>query len=405
MSTGAKKSDAENTMLRINASRVATLMDLVGELSLASDEVIHHPALNDLDNFQTSKNKLNQLIRELQDIVSNLRLIPIEGVFRKMQRLARDLAKQTGKDFKFNLAGEETEIDKVVVDTLSDPLVHIIRNSIDHGLEMPEERALTKKPAQGRVSLTARQEGGEIMIIIEDDGAGLNRERILERARSKGLIDPKDILPDSKVWELIFEPGFSTKEAVSQLSGRGVGMDVVKTTIAYLRGRIEIESNEGQGSKFTLVIPLSVAFLNTMVVQVQGRNYAISIDNIAEVVQASQAIVVFNSASGGSSLRIRQELVPVRPLSDLFEEQASTQDPEVYVVIHSLDRQIAIPVDAILGQYQVSIKPLTGCLEEIRGISGCAILPNGDISWVLDSMQLVEIDRQASPALSEVIAS
>lgn len=395
MSAGNQQLDSENTMLRINAARVGQLMDLVGELSLASDEVIHHPDLHELDSIHTCTNKLNQLIRELQDIVSSLRLIPIEGVFRKMQRLARDLSKQTGKSFKFHLIGEDTEIDKVVVDTLSDPLVHIIRNSVDHGLESPEDRAKTDKPAEGKVVLSARQEGGEIIITIEDDGAGLNRDKILSRAIERGLVRKGEDIPDHKVWELIFEPGFSTKDAVSQLSGRGVGMDVVKTTIQYLRGRIEISSKKGHGSKFKLIIPLSVAFLNTMVVSACNKSYAISIDNIAEVLQATHAEVVRNSATGDLSLKLREQLIPIRYL---IEDPAKIKNmvPEVYVVIQSMEICFALPVEAIVGQYQVSIKPLVGCLENIRGISGCAILPNGDISWVIDPATLVLVDNMAS---------
>ncbi len=391
-SKGPVLSDSDESVIRIKAGRVAQLMDMIGELSLAADEVLHHPQLRELelDELQNSAHKLHQLIRELQDLASGLRLVPIDSVFRRMQRLARDLSKQTQKQFKFELSGEDTEIDKVVVDTLSDPLVHIIRNSVDHGLESAEDRAKTDKDPMGKVRLSAKQEAGDIYITIEDDGGGLNKQLILNRAIEKGLVKKNQHLSDQQVWQLIFEPGFSTKESVSQLSGRGVGMDVVKTTIAYLRGRINILSQEGQGTKIQLIIPLSVAFLNTMVVANGDALFAVAIDNVIEVFQATPEDISAASANQYHGIRLRDQLVPIKSLDEIHGKNTtlSMDQPGIFIILHTLTGPLAIPVDRILGQYQVTIKPLTGYLKDIRAISGCALLPSGDVAWVLDTTKI-----------------
>jgi two-component system chemotaxis sensor kinase CheA len=386
-------SDSEDSVIRIKAGRVAQLMDMVGELSLAADEVLHHPQLQELelDELQNSAHKLHQLIRELQDLASGLRLVPIDSVFRRMQRLARDLAKQTGKKFTFEIKGEETEIDKVVVDTLSDPLVHLIRNSVDHGLETNEERLKKGKPEKGRVTLAARQEGGDIYITIEDDGNGLDKDKILKRAIEKGLVSKHETLSEDKIFSLIFEPGFSTKDAVSQLSGRGVGMDVVKTTINYLRGRIDIMSTPGKGTCLQLVIPLSVAFLNTMVVSAQNKLFAIAIENVAEVLQSCEISVSRSSAADHECVRVRDQLVPIRSIASihgLAQSESEKSQHKILVVVSSFDGAVALPVDNIVGQFQVTIKPLTGFLKKIRAVSGCALLPSADVAWVLDTSQV-----------------
>ncbi len=394
MSIGTQSiSENDDSVIRIKAGRVAKLMDMVSELSLAADEVLHHPQLKELelDELQNSAYKLHQLIRELQDQTSGLRLVPIDTVFRRMQRLARDLSKQTGKKFTFNIKGEDTEIDKVVVDTLSDPLVHLIRNAIDHGLETNEARLMAGKLEKGHVTLSARQEGGDIIITIEDDGAGLNREKILERAILKGLVKEDDHLDDDQVWNLIFEPGFSTKETVSQLSGRGVGMDVVKTTINYLRGRIEVQTNPGCGTCLQLIIPLSVAFLNAMVVSKNDKLFAIAIESITEVFRANEKVLTRSSAGNYECVQVRQKLIPVCSLEDLYQEESrDNSDQKIVIIVNAIGGDVGIPVDNIIGQFQVTIKPLMGYLKEIKATSGCALLPNGDVSLVLDASRLVQ---------------
>lgn len=381
----------DDSIIKIKAARVAQLMDMVGELSLATDEVLHHPELRDLElnDFQSSAYKLHQMIRELQDIASGMRLVPITAVFKKMQRLGRDLAKKTKKTFDFIVQGEETEIDKLVVAALSDPLVHMIRNSVDHGLETDEERAQTGKTEKAKVWLTAKQVSGEIIISIKDNGRGLNREKILSRAIERGIISDKQSLTDTEVWDLIFEPGFSTAETVSDLSGRGVGMDVVRTTITDLRGRIEIESIQGQGSVFNLIIPLSLAFLETMVVEVDGDLFAIPIDSIEEVFQIDPEAINYNSSDHYFSVKLRNELIPAVSLKEIYEdEKLARENLKTLVVVSTFRGKIGIPVNKILGQYQVTLKTMSGLLASIRAVTSCAILPSGDVCWLLDCNHL-----------------
>lgn len=381
----------DDSVIKIKAARVAQLMDMVGELSLATDEVLHHPELRDLElnDFQSSAYKLHQMIRELQDIASGMRLVPITAVFKKMQRLGRDLAKKTKKTFDFIVQGEDTEIDKLVVAALSDPLVHMIRNSVDHGLETDEERQQTGKAEKAKVWLSAKQVSGEIIISIKDNGRGLNRERILSRAIERGIINDKQTLSDSEVWDLIFEPGFSTAEQVSDLSGRGVGMDVVRTTITDLRGRIEIESQKGQGSCFNLIIPLSLAFLETMVVDVSGNLFAIPIDSIEEVFQVNPSAINYNSSDHYFSVKLREELITTVSLKEIYDKEILEKNAlKTLVVVSTFKGKIGIPVNHILGQFQVTLKSMNGLLSTIRAVTSCAILPSGDVCWLLDCNQL-----------------
>jgi two-component system chemotaxis sensor kinase CheA len=411
MSAVANTQEKDDSLIRIKAGRVAMLLDMIGEISLAADAVTHHPDIIDLnlDEYQSAAHKLSKLIRELQDVASGLRLVPIDGIFKRMQRLARDLAKSTNKDFEFTLLGEDTEIDKVVVETLTDPLVHLIRNAIDHGLESKEERIAANKPANGQVMLKAHQDSGEIIITLKDDGKGLNKAAIVQRAIDKGLIRSDHALTDDEIWNLIFLPGFSTKEAVSALSGRGVGMDVVKTTIEYLRGRIEIETKAQQGTEIRLIIPLSLAFLDTMVVDINQKKYAVPVEHIIEVLRMNQQDLVHSSADASKAVKVRGKLIPLYALEELYQEKIFEYKPEQTVIILKSNASLlALPIDQILGQYQVSIKPLNGFLKDIRAASGCALLPSGDICIVMDChdlMNKIRIAQQSSRSADAQYAS
>lgn len=379
--------------LRVEAEKVTTLMDLVGEIGLGVAEVTNHPSLAglELEAFETAAHRLNMLVRELQDVASSLRLVPVGDLFKRMRRTVRDLAKQTNKKIELVLEGEDAQIDKVVVDRLYEPLVHIMRNSADHGLESPEERTAHGKPETGTITLSAVQMGGEILISIADDGRGLNRDRILAKAIEKGLVSPDDIPEDSVLWRLIFHPGFSTAEVVSNLSGRGVGMDVLNMTIKELRGRISVESTAGKGAKVILAIPLSLAFLDSMVMRVDNRLYAVPVEAVHEVLKPSAKQVKEVSANGGGNvIQVRKELITVCHLSDFYAESDEStgvthlDDDCLLVVFNTQLGLIALSVDEILDQQQVTVKPLTGRLEGIRGGLGCAILHTGEVAIVLD---------------------
>ena len=379
---------SQDNFLRINADKVGRLMDLVGELGLVSSEIINHPELEGLElkGFDSSAHRLEGLIREIQDESSGLRLVPVGSVFKRMQRLVRDVSKQINKEIALVLIGEDTEVDKVIVDRLYDPLVHLVRNSADHGLENPEERRKAGKSEKGTITLAAYQQGGEVQILIKDDGKGMNREAILGRAVERGLIGADEDPDDETVWNFIFDAGFSTNEQVSKLSGRGVGMDVVKTSIQDLRGRIEIKSQQGLGSTLTLRIPLTLAFLDAMVVRQGNRLYAIPVDVVSEAFKVQEKQVTTTAVDGSEVIRVRDALVPVLRLEDFYQEDHDHQAivGTVVVLVHTSHGEVALPIDEIVSQQQVTMKPLQGQLKQIRAGVGCAMLASGDIAIALD---------------------
>jgi two-component system chemotaxis sensor kinase CheA len=382
----------QDAYLRIRATQVTQLLDLVGELGLAAAEVIHHPGLEELEleGFESVVHRLENLIRELQDLASGLRLVPVGTVFKRMQRLVRDLSHQTGKPLDLVLEGGDTRIDKSLVDQLHDPLMHLIRNAVDHGIESAEERRVASKPQRGRVVLTAAQQGREIHITVADDGRGLNREAILERARGIGLVGADEEPDDSTVWSYIFSSGLSTAQEVSSLSGRGVGMDVVDATIRSLRGRIVVESFPGMGTAISLCIPLTLAFLDSMVVRLQDRLYAIPIDIISEVVKPEAEQVTYASADGNEVVRVRDELTPIRRLQHFYGEVGEERPlvEQILVVVQTTKGMLGVPVDDIVGQQQVTMKPLQGQIEDIRAGAGYALLSSGDVAIALDCERL-----------------
>ena len=381
-----------DSFLRIRAEKVTQLLDLVGELGLSVMEITHHPALLglELEGFDNSAHRLDILVHEVQDIVSSLRLIPVSQVFHRMERVARDLSHQTGKLFEMIMVGEDVEIDKAVVDQLADPLMHLIRNSADHGLESPEDRILQGKPEKGKLTLSAVQRGREVLITVADDGRGLNREVILERGRQRGLL-PKNKEPnDQEIWSCIFQSGFSTVKQITNLSGRGVGMDVVQNTIRTLHGRIEISTKPGVGTQMTMVIPLSLAFLESMVVRTQDRLYAIPIDSVDEVFQPDQESILRSTASNEIMVMRQGKAIP---LISLEESDDNHRLSNIIVVTNSPLGKLGLMMDEIIGQQQVVMKPLSGHLKNIRGGVGCALLSSGDVAIALDVESLLSNEK------------
>jgi two-component system chemotaxis sensor kinase CheA len=384
--------------LRIDARKIGLIMDLAGEIGLATGAVTQNGEVRrlELEGFNAAAHKLEMLIRELQTEVSSMRLVPVSGVFQRMKRVVRDAAKRTGKQVELVLRGEDTEIDKFMVDSLHDPLVHLLRNAIDHGLETPEERVAAGKPATGRIVLEATHEAGEVTITVADDGRGIDRERVLARAIQRGLVDPSAKLGEAEILDLIFKPGFSTKEVVSELSGRGVGMDVVKTTIeGQLRGRVGIRSQSGKGSRFVLRMPLTLAFIEAMVVEEHGRLYVVPIEKVLEVFQVSGPSQLVPSSSDGELLvRIRGQLVPVCWVHRFYGDEAEPGDSatqilgKIVVIVQTALGKLALPVDALLGNQQVMLKPLKGVLSNVRAAAGCGMLRSGDVAVALDCERL-----------------
>ena len=394
------KSSTSAQFLRVKADKVAMLLDLVGELSVASTGVIHHPELNglNLDEFSNSAYHLETIIREVQGIASELRLVSLENLFRQMKRLVRDLEKQTGKPLELVMSGEDTEVDKLVADNLGDPLLHLLRNSADHGIESPEERRLAGKPEQGTMRLSASQAGGEIRIEVGDDGRGLSREKILKKARQLGLVQPNEEPDDAEVWKLILSSGFSTAKEISGLSGRGVGMDVVESSIKALRGHLSIKTEAGKGTTMVFHIPLSLAFMNAMIVRLGRTVYAIPIEAIRETVIPDPSQVISSTVDDAKILRLREELLPIRDLRRFFDPEPGKRpvenSPDVLplIIIQNSAGLFALPVEEILGQQQITVKPMTGLVKKIKAGAGWGLLGTGEMALLLDVEKLNKND-------------
>jgi len=374
--------------IRVDLEKVDKLVDLVGELALAEDMVIQNPDLQGMshDNFDRAAHQLDKIISEIQYVSMSLRMIPIAGIFRKMIRLVHDLSYKTGKKVRLETAGEETEIDKTVADNIGDPLVHIVRNAIDHGIETPEEREKLGKNPIGKVSIEAKHEGGEVWIVIRDDGRGLNREKILEKAVARGLVagDGSE-LTDEEVFRFIFEPGFSTAGRISEISGRGVGMDVVRKNMERINGTVDIQSAPGRGTTITLRIPLTLATMEGMLVQVGASRYTIPLMSIRECIKPDPKDITV-SIDGQEIVKVRGELLPVIRLHELFRITPEHYELESghLIILQHRDQSFCVAVDRIIGQQQVVIKGLSDYIGNVRCVSGCTILGDGEVSLILD---------------------
>ncbi|MBU3916414.1 chemotaxis protein CheA [bacterium] len=378
------------TDIRVNLEKVDKVINLVGELMIVS-QMITSNLHEDSEKTSKSSQQLNSLITELQDVAMSIRMIPLAGTFRKMVRLVRDLSKKSGKQVQFDTIGEDTELDKTVVEQISDPLVHLVRNAIDHGLEPPDERIAQGKSATGKLLIEAKYEGNEVWINIIDDGRGMNREKILSKAIERNLVGPEaNEWPDSKVFKLIFEPGFSTAEKVTAVSGRGVGMDVVKRNIEKVKGHVDINSVLGYGSTLGLRIPLTLAIIDGMLLRVGKAIYTAPLLSIRESVQvrADQITIV----EGKEVVMIRQQLIPVFRLHKLHHivPQYEKLEDGILVILEHQEDIFGLFVDELLGQYQTVIKALSDYLGKVTGVSGCSILSNGEVSLILDVADLRE---------------
>jgi len=374
--------------IRVDLDKVDRVVNMVGELVITQSMLSQQMDDTLRARYQELVRGLEvlaQTTRGLQDAVMAIRAQPVKSVFSRMPRLVRELATKTGKKIKLETIGEATEIDKTVIEQLSDPLTHMIRNSADHGIEVPEKRRSLGKPEIGTIRLSAEQAGGNILITVEDDGGGINRERVLEVARDKGIV-AIDVTPtDEQIDQLIFAPGFSTAEQVSDISGRGVGMDVVLSNIKKIGGSVHVKSKTGQGTRMTLRLPLTLAVLDVMLVKVGPSPYVIPLSSIVETIQCSRAD--FGRApSGAKVLRVRGEYVQVVDLAERFELTGDAELANRFVVLCEAEGgiKIALIVDDIIGQQQVVIKSLEENFESIEGIAGGTILGDGNVALIVD---------------------
>ncbi|MEW6182070.1 MAG: chemotaxis protein CheA [Bacillota bacterium] len=383
----------QQQVIRVDIEKLDKLLDLVGELVIAEAMVGNAQDLNGMqfERFEKSVLRLDKITREIQEVAMAMRMIPLSGTFRKMMRLVRDLAHKADKKVDLHIVGEETEVDKTIIEQISDPLVHIIRNAVDHGIESPGDRRAAGKPETGRITIEAKHSVGEVWIVVEDDGRGLNREKILRKGVEKGLIKNEDRdLKDEEVWRLIFEPGFSTAEIVSNVSGRGVGMDVVKRNIEKLRGRVDVRSRLGAGTMFVIRIPLTLAIIEGMVVRVGRNRYTIPIGSIKESFQPKEGQIT-RTPDSLEVVSIRGELLPVIRLHELYAVEPNYRmlTDGILIMVENEQQKYCLFVDELIGQQQVVIKGLASYLGHVKSISGCAILGDGDISMILDIADLI----------------
>lgn len=399
--TQQKIKSSEHTVessVRVRTDRLDQLIEMVGELVIAQSMVNQDDLVVSGQHFELTRKVTHaeKIVRELQDLSMSMRMVPFKSTFQKMTRLVRDLSHKTGKPVNFITEGEETEIDRNMVDALGDPLVHMVRNALDHGIELPEKRAAKGKPAEGQVRLSAYHQGGNVVVAIQDDGNGLDREKIVGKALSKGIISTDKGMTDSEVFNLIFEPGFSTMDKVTELSGRGVGMDVVKRAIESLHGRVEITSKKGQGSTFAMYLPLTLAITDGMLVKVGTERYIIPTVNINITFQP-QTSSLSTIVGRGEMVMLRDELMPLFRLHRLFGVQSAVEDPTkgLLVVVGDTNRHCALLVDELLGQQQVVAKSLGEGIGVVPGISGGAILGDGRVGLILDTAKITNLAKQA----------
>jgi two-component system chemotaxis sensor kinase CheA len=378
---------AADTSIRVNVEKVDQLINLVGELVITQAMLAQSASEMDDAMYERMQGGLHQLernTRDLQEVVMSVRMLPISFVFSRYPRVVRDLASKLGKQVELKTVGEGTELDKGLIEKIADPLTHLVRNSLDHGIESAEKRIAAGKPAKGTITLQASHQGGNVVIEVSDDGAGLNRGKILSKARERGL-PVRDDMSDQEVWMLIFEAGFSTAEVVTDVSGRGVGMDVVKRNISSLGGRIELNSVEGMGTRITIRLPLTLAILDGLSVEVGKETYIIPLTNIVESLLLGEDDL--RSVSGeGQLIHVRGEYLPLVAMRELFNlpQLKEAGVGSVVVIVESEGRKVALLVDELLGQHQVVIKSLESNFRKLPGISGATIMGDGKVALILD---------------------
>lgn len=386
---GSNETQTESSV-RVNVSRLDQLIDMIGELVIAHSVVAQDENIPDHSNLQKKINHTSKILRELQDTSLTLRMVPLKATFHKMNRLVRDLSRKAGKSVRLSTFGEDTEIDRNMVDIINEPLVHMIRNAIDHGIEPPEKRQKAGKPEQANVWLRASQEGGKVVIEIEDDGRGIDKEKVLEKAISKRLVEPDEKLSDKEIYNLIFLPGFSSTDQVTDLSGRGVGMDVVRQSIEELKGKVDVESEKGAGTKITIELPFTLAITDGMLVRVGRQRFIIPTLNIDRAFRAQQADL-FTVMGKSEKVPIRGETVPVIRLHDHFKIDDGIEDltEGTLLAIRNANKKYALFVDEVVGQQQLVGKSIN-MAAEMEHISGGAILGDGTVGLILDTVALMK---------------
>ena len=393
-----KPKSEKASFISVNVSKMDQLMDLIGELVISESVVLQSsdlkvPGLN-LDNFNKAAAQLSSISTDLQNVIMSMRMVPLTNTFQKMNRIVFDVSRKLGKDIEFVMVGDSTEVDKNIIEHISDPLMHLVRNAVDHGIETNEERVDSGKTEKGRVTLSARTEAGKVWISVEDNGKGLDREKILAKARKQGMLDeskPDSAYTDKEVYQFITLPGFSTNEQVTEYSGRGVGMDVVIQNIQAIGGTLEIESTPGYGSTMNLKIPLTLAIIDGIVMETGTSSFVMETGVIKQFIRVKQDMMI-NEPNGDEYVMIRGECYPVIRLGrwyGLTDYQDSVEDG-VMLILEVEDKKICLLVDKLVGEQEIVVKPIPSYIKKVKGLSGCTQLGDGSIALILDAPGLVE---------------
>lgn len=388
-----KNALGKQSLISVNQSKLDQLMAIMGEIVIAESMVASNPELKglQLDNFYKSTRQLRKLTDQLQDVVMSIRMVPLNGVFQKMNRIVRDMNKKLGKEVELVTIGGETEVDKTINDVLGDPFMHMIRNSMDHGIESPEARRAAGKSEQGTITLAAQNVGGEIVITISDDGQGLDRDKILEKATRNGILTkPENEYSDKEAFGLIMLPGFSTNEVATEFSGRGVGMDVVRKNLETVGGNISIDSKPGEGSTFTIKIPLTLAIVDGMEIAVKNDTFTIPITSIKQTFKLNEDIQLLTDTDGSEMIMLRGDCYPIIRLHQIYdiETEITNLEDGIFIQVENENKTACIFVDQLIGEQQVVVKPFPPFLNRYNlkdaGLSGCTIMGDGSISLILD---------------------
>ncbi len=386
------------SFISVNVSKMDQLMDLIGELVISESVVLQNsdlkvPGLN-LDNFNKAAAQLATISTDLQNVIMSMRMVPLTNTFQKMNRIVFDVSRKLGKDIEFVMVGDTTEVDKNIIEHISDPLMHLVRNAVDHGIETNEERVHSGKLEKGKVTLSARTEAGKVWICVEDNGQGLDREKILAKARKQGILEdskPDAAYTDKEVYQFITLPGFSTNEQVTEYSGRGVGMDVVVQNIQAIGGALEIESSPGAGSTMSLKIPLTLAIIDGIVMEVGTSSFVMETGVIKQFIRVKEDMMV-HEPNGDEFVMIRGECFPVLRLGKWYglEEYQESVEDGVMLILEVEDRKVCLLVDKLVGEQEIVVKPIPSYIKKVKGLSGCTQLGDGSIALILDAPGLVE---------------
>lgn len=388
-----KKND-KATFISVDINKMDMLMDLIGELVISESVVLQNPDLKvpdlKLDNFNKAAAQMSKISTDLQNVIMSMRMVPLTNTFQKMNRIVFDVSRKLGKDIDFQMVGDTTEVDKNIIEHISDPLMHLVRNSVDHGIESREERIAAGKNPRGKITLSAKTESGKVWISVTDDGKGLKREVLLAKARKNGLLDPNkpdSAYSDKEVYQFITLPGFSTKEAVTEYSGRGVGMDVVVSNLQSIGGNLEIESATGTGSSMVLKIPLTLAIIDGIVMRVGTQSFVVEAGSVKEFVSVRQDMMI-HEPCGDEFVMIRGECFPVIRLGDFYHLDEGYQvdvEKGMMVILEYEGKKVCLFVDSLVGKQEIVVKPIPSYVKKVQGLSGCTQLGDGSIALILDA--------------------